>query len=583
MKQFFAAIRFLTILPLPGGANPGERVLGGALPFFPVVGLLIGAVIAGADWGLGRIFPIGVTSVFTVIFLIAVSGGLHIDGLADTADGFFSARPREGILAIMKDSRTGPMGVAAVVCVVALKIALIASVTGPWRWWVLMITPLAGRCALLVHLALLPYVRPEGGLAGIFHRNRSRGHALWALAVMLAVGSVCGAPAGADRRRRGRSRRPSPGGLQLPPDRRPHRRHARGRLRADRTLPRARRGGDAPRRRRMTQMHGGNIVKLAAAAGRPAGEILDFSANINPLGPPEWLRPLISAEVSSLVHYPDPDCTELVGAFAERFGVAADEVIMGNGETELLHLLPRVLGKGRAVIPVPSYSDYAAACELAGLAVEPLPLKEERGFALDFAEIERKLTGDEIVILGRPNNPTGTLIPAEDLRNLAARHPATAFAVDEAFADFTDQESLLAGGAAGEPRRPQVAHQVLRNPGPPPGRRRRRAGDHPAAPRPGAPLVGQHPRPGRGRGGPPRRRIRRRDPPFRDRAARGAHRGDRGDPGARRLSRDGELPPRPDRPRRNRRPRTGTSGCSPTGSPSASATTSPASTGGSSA
>jgi adenosylcobinamide-GDP ribazoletransferase len=191
MKRFFAALQFLTILPLPG-VHPGERVLGGSLPFFPLVGLLIGAAIALADWCLGRLFPIGVTSVCTVILLIAVSGGLHIDGLADTADGFFSARPREAILAIMKDSRTGPMGVAAVVCVVALKIALIASVAGPWRWWVLLLTPLAGRCALIVHLALLPYVRPEGGLAGIFHRNRSPVHALWALAALLAVGFLAG-------------------------------------------------------------------------------------------------------------------------------------------------------------------------------------------------------------------------------------------------------------------------------------------------------------------------------------------------------------------------------------------------------
>ena len=195
----------------------------------------------------------------------------------------------------------------------------------------------------------------------------------------------------------------------------------------------------------MTQMHGGNITKLAEASGMPAGEILDFSANINPLGPPEWLRPLISAQVSSLVHYPDPDCTELVRAFSERFGVPAEEIVMGNGETELLHLLPRVLGKRRAVIPVPSYSDYAAAAELAGLNLEPLLLQEERGFTLDFAEIERKLTGDEIVILGRPNNPTGTLFPASALRELAARRPATIFVVDEAFADFTGEESLLAG------------------------------------------------------------------------------------------------------------------------------------------
>ena len=192
MKRFLAALQFLTIIPLPGAGNPGERVLGGSLPFFPAVGLLIGAAVALLDWGLGRIFPVGVTSVFAVIFMIAVSGALHTDGLADTADGFFSARPRERILAIMKDSRTGPMGVTAIVCVVVLKIALIASVAGPWRWWVLLMTPLAGRCALIVQMALLPYVRPEGGLAGIFHRNRSRGHALWALAVLLAAGYLAG-------------------------------------------------------------------------------------------------------------------------------------------------------------------------------------------------------------------------------------------------------------------------------------------------------------------------------------------------------------------------------------------------------
>jgi adenosylcobinamide-GDP ribazoletransferase len=192
MKRFLAALQFLTIVPIPGGLNPGERALGGSLPFFPVVGLLIGGTVALADFGLGLLFPVLVTSVFAVILMIAVSGALHMDGLADTADGFFSARPREQILAIMRDSRSGPMGVVAIVCVVVLKIALIASVAGPWRWWVLLLTPLAGRCTFLVHFALLPYVRPEGGLAGIFHRNRSRGHALWAPAVLLSIGYLTG-------------------------------------------------------------------------------------------------------------------------------------------------------------------------------------------------------------------------------------------------------------------------------------------------------------------------------------------------------------------------------------------------------
>jgi adenosylcobinamide-GDP ribazoletransferase len=149
-------------------------------------------MVALADFGFGLLLPVPVTSVFAVILMIAVSGALHMDGLADTADGFFSARPREQILAIMRDSRSGPMGVVAIVCVVALKIALIASVVGPWRWWVLLLTPLAGRCAFLVHFALLPYVRPEGGLAGIFHRNRSRGHVLWSPAVLLGVGYLSG-------------------------------------------------------------------------------------------------------------------------------------------------------------------------------------------------------------------------------------------------------------------------------------------------------------------------------------------------------------------------------------------------------
>ena len=199
----------------------------------------------------------------------------------------------------------------------------------------------------------------------------------------------------------------------------------------------------------MTERHGGNLTKLAAAAGRPAGEILDFSANINPLGPPEWLRPLISSLVGALVHYPDPECTDLVRAFSERFPVSADEVLMGNGETELLYLLPRVLGKGRAVIPVPAYEDYGAAAESAGMTVERLPLSEERAFIPDIAEIERLLSGDEVVFLGRPNNPTGHFLPAAALRKLIGGHPSTFFVIDEAFADFVAEESLLEKGRPG--------------------------------------------------------------------------------------------------------------------------------------
>lgn len=87
--------------------------------------------------------------------------------------------------------------------------------------------------------------------------------------------------------------------------------------------------------------HGGDIRRIARAAGRSERDILDFSANINPLGPPEWLQPLINSQISALQHYPDPHCTELVKSVAERYGVSREEVIAGNGSTEILYLLKR--------------------------------------------------------------------------------------------------------------------------------------------------------------------------------------------------------------------------------------------------
>jgi len=94
MKRLVAAIRFLTILPLPGRWGTEEADLAGSVVFFPIVGLLIGAVVAALAFGLVHILPPAVVSVLIVIALAAVSGGLHLDGLSDTADGFLSARWR---------------------------------------------------------------------------------------------------------------------------------------------------------------------------------------------------------------------------------------------------------------------------------------------------------------------------------------------------------------------------------------------------------------------------------------------------------------------------------------------------------
>jgi cobyric acid synthase CobQ/L-threonine-O-3-phosphate decarboxylase len=190
--------------------------------------------------------------------------------------------------------------------------------------------------------------------------------------------------------------------------------------------------------------HGGNVWKLGREAGLASGDLLDFSANINPLGPPPWLRALIARRLEDVRHYPDPESRELVEALARRFRLASADILVGNGSTELLRTLIQVLGARRALIPVPAYSDYRAAAELAGLPVATLPLREADGFVLDWNGLESAIQSGDAVFLGQPNNPTGFLLDPSRLRSLAAGRRDVFFIVDEAFLDFVPQtDSLL--------------------------------------------------------------------------------------------------------------------------------------------
>jgi adenosylcobinamide-GDP ribazoletransferase len=129
------------------------------------------------------IAPSMVSAAMMVIILLCFSGCLHLDGLADTADGLLSSRPRERILDIMKDSHTGAMGVIAIVCVLLLKFASLASLSADRLWPAALLMPLAGRCAIVVHRVLLPYARPSG-LGNVFYRRPARLAAFWAVGVL---------------------------------------------------------------------------------------------------------------------------------------------------------------------------------------------------------------------------------------------------------------------------------------------------------------------------------------------------------------------------------------------------------------
>jgi len=182
--------------------------------------------------------------------------------------------------------------------------------------------------------------------------------------------------------------------------------------------------------------HGGDVRALATRLNCEVADLLDFSANLNPLGPPETLRQVVSRNLSDVVHYPDPRCTALCEAIARRYSLPVDSIVCGNGSTELLFILPACLGVKRALIPVPSYADYETAVRRAGLAVKQLVYPVESG--IDWALIEAACQGDELVIVGQPGNPVGNLFERDHFRGVALRHPKTFFLIDEAFADFVE-------------------------------------------------------------------------------------------------------------------------------------------------
>lgn len=184
--------------------------------------------------------------------------------------------------------------------------------------------------------------------------------------------------------------------------------------------------------------HGGNIWLLMRKTNISPRQILDFSANINPIGPPDCLRGIICGQIENLVYYPDPDCLQLTKAIAGHFGVCSQQVVCGNGSSELLYALPRIWKAKRAVLPAPCYVDYARAAQAAGIETTHILPENISSLEISFKRLESELRGNEIVFVGQPNNPTGFLFDNAAFVRLAATRKNTFFVVDEAFADFIE-------------------------------------------------------------------------------------------------------------------------------------------------
>ena len=188
MKHFLAALQFLTALPMGRSQRFEPRSM---VPFFPVVGLVLGGILFLMDRGFLQLWSPEIAALLDVVALAAFTGALHLDGLGDTADGLYGRRAPQEALAIMKDSRIGVMGLTAVVCCLALKWAGIAGLSSD-RGLLLILVPAYARCGILFGMLALPYGRPEGGTGSAFFQRPPGMVAFWSLVPLVALSLALG-------------------------------------------------------------------------------------------------------------------------------------------------------------------------------------------------------------------------------------------------------------------------------------------------------------------------------------------------------------------------------------------------------
>ena len=188
MTGLLEAVRFLTVLPVPGRPETTSAGVARSAGWFPLVGLLIGGVLVGLDRGLSVVWARPFVDAVLVGALVVLTSGLHIDGLMDTCDGLGGASG-ERRLEAMSDARTGAFGVAACVVVLLLKWGALSVVPDSLRTESLLLAPVLSRWTMVAAIWVFPSARP-GGLG-----SRFKTHMTWrslALASALALGAAAG-------------------------------------------------------------------------------------------------------------------------------------------------------------------------------------------------------------------------------------------------------------------------------------------------------------------------------------------------------------------------------------------------------
>lgn len=187
--------------------------------------------------------------------------------------------------------------------------------------------------------------------------------------------------------------------------------------------------------------HGGNIYKKAKELGLREDQILDYSANISPLGIPAHIKKAMVDAIEGSVNYPDPDCTALREAIGRQDEVEPGAVACGNGGADLLYRLAFGLKPEKVLLPVPAFVEYEEAMTAAGAQMVYEPLDEEMCLRPDVTE---RITGDiDLVILCNPNNPTGLLTDRRQVLDILqkAQEMHCRVLVDECFLEICEEEA----------------------------------------------------------------------------------------------------------------------------------------------
>jgi adenosylcobinamide-GDP ribazoletransferase len=190
VKDFLQALSFLTILPVDQATFPEAKGFARSMTFFPLVGLLIGLLLTVAYFILSFLFAKSLSLWFTLGCLALLTRGLHLDGFADTIDGFAAAGPKEKILEVMRDSRIGAFGVVGLILLIGAKYLALYQIAGPSIPGSLILMAVMGRNSMVWVCFRSPYARTGEGLAKPFAENLTSREMILSSGSAIAMGLV---------------------------------------------------------------------------------------------------------------------------------------------------------------------------------------------------------------------------------------------------------------------------------------------------------------------------------------------------------------------------------------------------------